>query len=125
MRGRLGCPHESLGQRPPAEVYRASARRYEPATKPDLYEPNTPCLPVSENGYVSWQGQNWLIGEAFAGQKVALEPNPEPGAQAQTRLVRFANVPLGILGDVDYGRLRSTASADPKPRRSCPSRNKN
>lgn len=118
-------PHESLDQRPPAEVYQASARKYEVATTTDLYEPNTPSLRVNETGQVFWQGRDWLVGEAFAGQNVALEPNPEPAAQAHTRLIRFANVPLGILGDVAYGRLRPTVSAAPKPRKSCPSTNKN
>jgi hypothetical protein len=40
-----------------------------------------------------------MVGEAFAGLSVVLEANPEPGAQSDTKLVRFANIRLGIIGD--------------------------
>jgi hypothetical protein len=112
-------PHEAIGQRVPADLYQASLRRYEPDTSVDLYEPNTATLLVNESGFVAWQGKNWFIGEALAGQRLALDPNPEPSATPDTRLVRFANVPLGILGDRAYGRLRPPASTDRKPKRSC------
>ena len=112
-------PHEAIGLRVPADLYQPSLRRYQPAATIDLYEPNTETLLVSDSGLVTWLGQNWFIGEAFAGQHLALDPNHEPTPNPDTRLVRFANVPLGIIGDVAYGRLRPPASTVPKPRRTC------
>ncbi len=48
-----------------------------------------------------------------------METNPEPDADAATRLVRFANVKLGIIGDYVCGRLRPTASAGHKRKSVC------
>jgi hypothetical protein len=66
---------------------------------------------VSKIGTVYWKGVNWAVGEAFSGLKVAFEPNPETNAKPNTRLVRFANVEMGIIGDSVWKRLRPTACA--------------
>lgn len=107
-------PHEAISYRFPGELYQASARRYESGVKIDLYEAGEETYQVGESGMVYWQGKNWAIGEAFAGLEVVLEANREPKADPATRLVRFANVKLGIIGDHVCGRLRPTASDGPK-----------
>jgi transposase InsO family protein len=112
-------PHEAIDYRFPGEVYQASARRYERCVKTELYEAREETHPVSENGYVSWKGKNWLVGEAFAGLEVVFDENPEKGAKAETKLVRFANVKLGVIGDPVFGRLRPTACAGQKRERPC------
>lgn len=112
-------PHEGIGFRFPADDYQANARRYDPSDRVDLYKGNEETLSVSETGTVSWEGKSWGVGEAFAGRKVALENNPEDNAALETRLVRFANVRLGIIGDTAYGRLRPTASAARKQEKHC------
>jgi transposase InsO family protein len=112
-------PHEAISYRFPAEVYQASARRYDSSVKMDLYETWEQTHQVGESGMVYWKGRNWAIGEAFVGQKVVMEANPEPNAAADTRLVRFANVKLGIIGDHVFGRLRPTASDGQKRKKSC------
>jgi len=104
-------PHEAIGYRFPAEVYQASARRYDASVTADTYEAGAETYPVGDSGMVYWKGKNWAVGEAFIGLRVAMEANPEPDADPDTRLVRFANVELGVIGDHVCGRLRPTASA--------------
>ena len=112
-------PHEAIDYRFPGEMYQASARHYESCVKNELYEVGEKTHRVSENGGVYWNGKNWLIGEAFAGLEVVFDENPEKGAKAETKLVRFANVKLGVIGDPVWNRLRPTACADSKPERTC------
>lgn len=112
-------PHESIAQRFPAEVYQASPRRWENCVTVDLYEPSEKTHTVDSNGMMYWKGRNWAIGEAFSGLEVAIERNPEPRAKADTALIRFANVKLGVIGDNAWGRLRPTASVVPKQEKSC------
>jgi hypothetical protein len=112
-------PHEAIDYRFPAEMYQASARRYESGVTNELYEVTAETHRVSDNGGVYWNGKNWLVGEAFVGLEVAFEKNPEKGAKADTRLVRFANVNLGVIGDPVFGRLRPTASAGQKRETTC------
>jgi putative transposase len=112
-------PHEGIDFRFPAEAYQANPRAYEIGVTIDLYEPSAETLPVSESGFISWKGKSWHVGEAFAGRRVALEENPESTATPETRQVRFANIPLGIIGDLACGRLRPTASAARKQDQTC------
>jgi putative transposase len=112
-------PHESLGQRFPADIYHASARKYETCVTVDLYEPGEKTHRVDSNGMVYWRGKNWAVGEAFAGLEVVSEQNPEPGAKADTALIRFANVKLGIIGDNVWSRLRPPACEDSKRKKAC------
>ena len=112
-------PHESLEQRFPADHYQASVRRYDRCDMLELYRADEQTLLVSESGSISWEGKSWAVGEALAGQKVVVENNPEAKAAPGTKLVRFANVPLGIIGDAAYGRLRPPASAAHKQKKNC------
>jgi len=112
-------PHEAIDYRFPAEMYQANARHYESCVSNELYGPGEEIHRVNEKGGVYWKGRNWLVGEAFAGQDVVFEENPEKGAKADTRLVRFANVKLGVIGDSVLGRLRPTACAGPKRKTPC------
>jgi len=112
-------PHENIGQRFPAEIYHASARRYESCVTADLYEPGEKTHKVDSNGMIYWKGKNWAVGEAFSGLEVVSEKNPERGAKADTALIRFANIKLGIIGDNVWSRLRPTASVVSKREKSC------
>lgn len=101
-------PHEAIGQRVPADVYHKSARRRDENVIISLYGPEEQTHKVSDSGHVYWEGRNWAVGEAFAGQQVVFEPGSEPGVTG----VRFANLLLGeIGGGCPFGRLRPTASA--------------
>jgi transposase InsO family protein len=101
-------PHEAIGQRVPDDVYHKSAIRFDESFAIDLYGPEAKTHPVSETGYVSWQGRNWHVGDAFAGQRVVFEPREDDKIVG----VRFANLLLGeIGGGCPSGRLRPTAFA--------------
>jgi putative transposase len=68
-------PHEALGQKPPAEVYRCSEREYrekklEQAGYPDDWLKRK----VRGSGQIKWKGRNIRINEALVGYEIGLEP---------------------------------------------------
>ena len=108
-------PHESLSQRFPADLYQGSARRLDESIKIHLYEPGTETRNVSMSGFVSISGTAYLVGEAYAGVKVALE------RCADTGLIRFryGNVKLGTLEATPNARLRPPAYDERWELRAC------
>src|ERR1700681_4277780 len=66
-------PHEALGQKPPASVYKRSSR----AMPRRLPEPDYPLeaavRQVRSNGEIKWQGDLIHICSALAGEAVAVE----------------------------------------------------
>jgi len=101
-------PHEAIGQRVPDDVYHKSAIRLNDGMAVDLYGPLVETHPVSETGFVAWQGHSWHVGDAFAGQGVVFEPREDDNVVG----VRFANLVLGeIGGESDYYRIRPTEFA--------------
>ena len=66
-------PHEALGMRSPAELYRPSARKYE-GTPEDLSYEGMLSRRVSRVGTISWENQWIFICTALAGWSVGLEP---------------------------------------------------
>lgn len=94
-------PHESLEQRVPAEVYQKSRNRLDEQINHPLYDPSDFTLKVTENGNIHYEGRRIQVGEAFSGQRVALEQ------EGQEVLVRYANIKLGFIpGKGDRDRLR-------------------
>lgn len=85
-------PHEALGQRPPAELYRASERK-SPERWPDFeYAWWVERRRVRHDGMICWQGRKRFIGEAFAGSTLGLLEN------AAGEIEVFAgNLFLGVL----------------------------
>jgi len=68
-------PHEALGQRTPAQLYRPSRRTY-PHRLPALRYPRQwPVRRVRNRGHIKWQGRLRFIGRAFVGQTLALQPS--------------------------------------------------
>jgi putative transposase len=66
-------PHESLGQRPPASLYRPSPRPYPKRLPPLEYPGHFEIRHVGSNGCISWNAQ-WLhLTQALADQDVGLE----------------------------------------------------
>jgi hypothetical protein len=66
-------PHESLGMRPPAEVYRNSSRKFE-GTPEDLSYGAMASRKVQQHGGIGWQRQSVFISRALQGWSVGLEP---------------------------------------------------
>jgi transposase InsO family protein len=72
-------PHEALGLEVPASRYRASVRCYPEVLAPIDYHAADVIRSVRPNGQVSFDGSNYFIGQAFAGEKVALRPTAHDG----------------------------------------------
>ncbi len=65
-------PHEALGMKCPAEVYKASERKYE-ATPEDLEYKGMESRKVAKWGSISWASRLVFISGALAGWSVGLE----------------------------------------------------
>jgi putative transposase len=65
-------PHEALGMKRPAELYKPSERKYE-GTPEDLNYGNMETRRVQQLGYISWKNQPVQISAALAGWSVGLE----------------------------------------------------
>lgn len=66
-------PHEALGQRPPAQVYRKSRRAFSEELVPLKYPPPWEARRVRNRGHIKWRGRLRFIGRAFVGQTVGLK----------------------------------------------------
>lgn len=65
-------PHEALGLDVPSSRYRASARCYPEVLPAVDYDSSDLVRSVRPNGQVSFEGASYFVGQAFAGEKVAL-----------------------------------------------------
>ena len=93
-------PHEGLGQRVPAALYRKSRRRV-PVRLPELRYPRAwPTRRVTDSGYVRWHGRLRVIGRAFGRERVGFKP------AAAGYEVYFGSYLIGLLVDTDPGGLR-------------------
>ena len=82
-------PHEALGQRTPASVYRPSPRPY-PTRLPNVeYEQGIVIKGVHQHGDIRWQGQRVFLNQALAGEEVGFQPLSDG-----LWLVRFGSVRL-------------------------------
>jgi transposase InsO family protein len=65
-------PHEALELAVPAQRYALSARRYRPRLEPIEYATEDTLKKVKTKGEITWQNRTYFIGQAFAGEWVAL-----------------------------------------------------
>lgn len=65
-------PHEALGMRCPAEVYRCSEQKYD-RTPEDLEYKAMPSRKVNSTGNIGWEGSYIFLSTALAGWSVGLE----------------------------------------------------
>jgi transposase InsO family protein len=109
-------PHEALGQRPPAEIYRPSEREYSgrrlrQAGYPDDWEKRK----VRKGGQFKWRDRDIRISAALRGLEVGLKPITD-GQWS----VYFEHVELGVF-DERKGRLsaprllRTESHSEEKP----------
>jgi transposase InsO family protein len=93
-------PHEALGQRPPAEVYRAKPllKKRNISLK---YPMGMVVRRVRSNGEIRWRGHKRFLGEAFVGYTVGLKLLNQ-GKYA----IYFAGLLIGELWERDQGRIR-------------------
>ena len=94
-------PHEALGQRVPASVYRASPRRYE-GVRAAEYGVHFEQRRVRPGGEIRWRGRRRFVGESFEGFRVGLR-EATPGVWR----VYFYEMLVGELHEGDRMGLRS------------------
>lgn len=105
-------PHESLGMRTPAELYRPSQRRWLPRLPSSRYPSSWPRLLVGPKGCVWWAHRQRLIGRAFAQQSIGLRP----AGAGQWRVYLDRRL-LGLLVAGDRAGLRPVQWRRPSPAR--------
>jgi transposase InsO family protein len=103
-------PHEALGQRTPASLYRKSRRPYRGLLPSLRYPRSWPTRQVTASGYIRWHGRLRVIGRAFGGQRVGFKP-----AEAGIHEVYFDRHLIGLLVDRDAGGLRPARRGQPPP----------
>lgn len=65
--------HEALERRVPAEVYRASERKYPAILKPLDYDSSYHVRSVRQNGEMKWGGQLIYVSQVLAKERIALK----------------------------------------------------
>ena len=94
-------PHEALGQRSPAEVYRPSRRLYPKGLSPLFYPKAWAVRRVRNRGHIKWRGRLRFIGRAFVGQTAGLQP-----LENHLHAVHLGGLLIGHLHDRDPGGMR-------------------
>jgi len=94
-------PHEALGQRVPAALYRKSRRAYPKRLPPLVYPRRWRKRRVLASGHVGWGGRLRVIGRAFGGQEVGFKP-----ISAGMHEVYFGPHLIGVLVDSDPSGMR-------------------
>lgn len=85
-------PHEALGMRRPAQIYRRSQRRLREGDSAVRYPKDCLVKRLSVNGHLWHEGHSYQVGEAFAHCRVGLKRN-----RAGQTAIYFANLLLGYL----------------------------
>ena len=101
-------PHEALGMRCPAELYRDSARRYNGA-EVQLSYPGMAKRLVDKNGMLSWNQQKVFLTRSLAGWELGLQRTEKGQLE-----VWFGRLLLGYLDSVDLSFLRAELGALPQ-----------
>ncbi len=87
-------PHEALGQRTPASIYRSSNREY-PAKLPEVeYPQNLKVRQVKANGDFKWKGTELYLSGPLAGERIGLKEIDNGVWQ-----IYFSFYPVGILDE--------------------------
>jgi transposase InsO family protein len=85
-------PHEALGQKTPASIYRSSAREYPSKLLEAEYPENFSVRQVKRGGGFKWRNQELYISGALSGELIGLK-EIDTGLQK----IYFSFYPVGIL----------------------------
>jgi transposase InsO family protein len=85
-------PHESLGQRPPAELYAPSPRAMPRRVEDPWYDADHEVRRVRSRGEIKWRGDFAFVSEALVGELVGVAER-DNGAH----VVRFCGHDLGVI----------------------------
>jgi len=94
-------PHEALGMKRPAQVFRPNRRRLPAKVASFKYPAGWARCWVKGNGEISWRGQWRFVGEAFVREYVGLKPAGQGIWQ-----VYFGRMLVGELHENESGRIR-------------------
>jgi len=103
-------PHEALGQRPPAAVYRPAGREY-PERLPEQrgYPNDWQKRMVRKGGQMKWKGHDVRVTQALWGQEIGLKPT-DNGIWA----VYFEDLYLGNFVERE-GRIQRSHRLESRP----------
>lgn len=87
-------PHEALGQKPPATVYRPSRHAYPSKLLCPEYDASWVERAVRSNGEIRWKGTKWFVSESLIGQRIGLKPVAEG-----LWVIHFMSLELGVLNE--------------------------
>jgi transposase InsO family protein len=87
-------PHEALGQRTPASIYRRSSREYPSNLKEVEYPQSFNIRQVKDNGAFKWKGNELYLSSVLSGELIGLKE-----IEAGIWQIYFSYYPLGILDD--------------------------
>ena len=90
-------PHDSLDLGVPAARYRASERSYPETLSAIEYAPGVQVRKVQSKGMISFQGYEVLVGKAFEGDPIGVQPTTTPG----TYDVKYCNYRVGQINLTD------------------------
>lgn len=96
-------PHEALGMKKPAQLYRRSDVPYSKTTAEPSYPTGYLVRRVRTSGEIKWCGRKRFIGEALKGVRLGLKR-----IDANRSQVYFGSILLGDLYGADTGGLRPT-----------------
>jgi len=94
-------PHEGIGMKRPAEVFKGNPRRLPKRIKRWKYPPGWPRRWVKGNGEINWRGVRRFVGEAFVRDYVGLKP-----AGWKKWRVYFGPILVGELHQNEVGSIR-------------------
>jgi len=97
-------PHEALGQRTPASVYRPSPRPMPRKLPEPSYPAETAVRRVRSSGEIKWQGDLVHVSSALVGEAIGVAETDDGSWQ-----VLFFDVPIGVI-DRSTRRRRSTTN---------------
>jgi len=101
-------PHEALGQRCPAALYRPSTRRYRGVAEAWVYPPDHHVRRGTGDGHITWRDRRLYLSAALRGETVGLGQR-----DAGDWVVRFRGFDLAVVADADGRLRRSTDGAAP------------
>lgn len=87
-------PHDALAGQTPISRYRPSVRALPDALPALEYAGNLHVVTVRTSGAITFGGQTWYVGRAFAGLPIGLRPSPQADGQHE---VWFAEQRIGHI----------------------------
>ena len=85
-------PHEALGQRPPATLYRCSPRSWDGRLREPSYPADAVIRRVRSNGEIKWKGRLIFLSETLIGEPVGLRPAEDGHSNVWYGPIRLASV---------------------------------